>query len=395
VKRRSARSDARLDLELSPPEVHTRAAAVFDVLDGASIRWSLLRGEHRLATPPHDVDLLVASYDLDRAADVLAPLGFTRFPTWARGTHQFFVAYDEEYDYWLQLDVVTELAYGPHYCVRTDAASRCLARTVRFDGLRALCADDAFWTLLLHCVLDRGEIPPHQEERLTTLAKSARIDGPLARVVTAAAPAGYSAATALQHVREGEWQALLMMRRPLIRRWMQLHPLKTSERIARGVLQWRTEPLHRFLRRRGLSVLLTGADVHVVSALAESLGESFFPPVRVVPFTSSGRSKAPKSKPPRLGARAGFAAVRHRAGGRIVLIHAASTRPPTRRAGFDLVITLSDRGRPPTTPLTAGPGRVQHVVVGTADLERARRAVTAQVWRRYRELRGWDVLQRF
>jgi hypothetical protein len=380
------RPDTRLDLELSAPEVHPIAATVFEALERGAIRWSLLRGEHRLESPPHDVDLLIAADDLDKASDILAHLGFARFPTWARGTHQFFIAYNKDEDQWLRFDVVTELAYGPHYSVRTDAAPSCLARTVLVGGLRVLCADDAFWTLLLHCVLDRGEVPAHQQERLATLAAAARLDGPLPGVVTAAAPNGCSAPAAVELVRAREWQRLLTMRRPLIRRWARLHPRETLGRIARGALQWRIEPLHRALRLPGFDVLVTGADAQRVSAVAESLGRAFFLPVHVL-----GQTDIAQSRPLHLGVRADLAGAFRRARGKIAVAYSGSIAPPTDRTSFSLVVVLGDCTLATAPPMRSGGGRAQRVVVDAADPERARRAVIDEMWRCYCGLRRWEV----
>src|SRR5215210_4713129 len=117
----------RADLSATPAAIHPTAAAVFEALEQAGVRWCLLRGEGRLEAPPHDVDLLVAPADLARMANAVRPLGFIPVPTWGRGSHRFFVAYLPSFDDWFVLDVVTELAYGPGYAMRTGAAEGCLA----------------------------------------------------------------------------------------------------------------------------------------------------------------------------------------------------------------------------------------------------------------------------
>src|ERR671932_615140 len=89
------------DLPAAASSPHPTAVAVFTALNRAGVGWCLLRGEGRLQAPLHDV--------------------------------------------------VTELSYGPGYAIETRAAAGCLARRERVGELRLLAADDAFWTLLLHC----------------------------------------------------------------------------------------------------------------------------------------------------------------------------------------------------------------------------------------------------
>ena len=56
-------------------DVHPLAAAAFGALETAGVHWSLLRGERRLAAPPHDVDLLIAPADVERAVEAHQPPG--------------------------------------------------------------------------------------------------------------------------------------------------------------------------------------------------------------------------------------------------------------------------------------------------------------------------------
>src|SRR4051812_24902657 len=89
----------RADLP-APLRIHPTAAAVFEALERAGVSWTLLRGEGRLESPPHDVDLLIAASDLGAMSSAVRPLGFLPIPTWARGSHQFFVAHLPTDDRW-------------------------------------------------------------------------------------------------------------------------------------------------------------------------------------------------------------------------------------------------------------------------------------------------------
>jgi hypothetical protein len=118
----------------------------------------------------------------------LTPLGFTPLRAWGRGPHRFFVAYDEASGRRIKLDVVTELAYGRYQELRTDAAAGCLARRRYVGNLALLSPRDAFWALVLHCMLDRGAFSAPHRERLLELAGDADCGGELGRVAEAAFP---------------------------------------------------------------------------------------------------------------------------------------------------------------------------------------------------------------
>src|SRR3954447_7625555 len=98
------------DLPAAASSPHPTAVAVFAALNRADVGWCLLRGEGRLQAPPHDVDILVAAADLERMTEAVRELGFVPVPTWARGTHRFFVAHAPTSPEWFLLDVVTELS---------------------------------------------------------------------------------------------------------------------------------------------------------------------------------------------------------------------------------------------------------------------------------------------
>jgi hypothetical protein len=51
---------------LGEPLIHPAIAAAFAAVDGAGVRWCLLRGESKLATLEGDVDLLVDERDVAR-----------------------------------------------------------------------------------------------------------------------------------------------------------------------------------------------------------------------------------------------------------------------------------------------------------------------------------------
>jgi hypothetical protein len=194
---------------LAPGEqaIHPAVSRVLEALERANVQWCLLRGESDLASPDGDVDLLVARGDMPRLRDSLAALGYVPLRAWGRGPHRFFVAHDEASACRIKLDVVTQLAYGRYQELRTVAAAGCLARRHYVGALALLSPGDAFWTLLLHCMLDREEFSAAHRVRLLELAGEADCVCELGDIADAAF-AEWGAATVLKLVQEEDWSAL-------------------------------------------------------------------------------------------------------------------------------------------------------------------------------------------
>jgi hypothetical protein len=197
-------------IRLAPGEqaIHPAVSRALEALERSNVHWCLLRGESDLASPEGDVDLLVAHGDMPRLRDALAPLGYVRLRAWGRGPHRFFVADDEASARRVKLDVVTQLVYGRHQEVRTAAAAGCLARRRYVGGLALLSPGDAFWALLLHCMLDREAFSSAHRGRLLELAGEADCDIELAGIADAAFAEGWGAATVLELVRAEDWTVL-------------------------------------------------------------------------------------------------------------------------------------------------------------------------------------------
>ena len=140
--------------------VAARMARIANALEGAGVRWCLLRGDPAPASDVEDVDLLVHPSDLPVARDTLAAIGFAMLPSWGRAAHRLAIGYDEAKDRWLRLDVVTRIAYGPGFAFDTGTAASCLDRCERSEGLPRLAPADRFWGIVLHLLLDRpGPMP--------------------------------------------------------------------------------------------------------------------------------------------------------------------------------------------------------------------------------------------
>ena len=144
--------------------------------------------------------------DMQRVRAVLKELHYLALPTLGRGSHTFFVGYHPATEGWVTLDIVTELTFGPYLNIRTHAAEGILARRRQATpSLYTLAPDDGFWTLFLHCLLDKGYFASHRAARLQELAGAARTDSPLARLVALNCPGGWNVTRLVECVRRSEW----------------------------------------------------------------------------------------------------------------------------------------------------------------------------------------------
>ena len=192
----------------------------------------------------------------------------------------FFLGYDDRDERWIKLDVVTELSFGPYFVFRTHAEDDCLERRERRGEVSVLRADDAFWALLLHCLLDKGAFANHRRAGLLALVDEARSDGPLAHVVADVSPASTTRVSDL--VRAEQWEALLELRPSLLANLSRQQRLGSLRRglVNRG-LQLASSVRPRF-SRRGVSIALLGPDGAGKSTVASELEESFYFPLRRV-----------------------------------------------------------------------------------------------------------------
>jgi thymidylate kinase len=234
-----------------------------DAWDGLRVRWALLR------EPPgdrvSDVDLLLHPEDLRRAREAAQTEGLVLLPGPHRGTH--LVGYDEGAGRWVWLHCVTELSYGPWQVLRTGAADAVLER--RSPPPARLHPADEFWTTLLHCLFDRRDIPSRHRGRLGSLAGAAGAGSPIADVVEARLPGGWSAGEVVSAAAVGEWDRL----EELGQRW------RAQCRRSGPSLPWRVASalarvpalITGWWLRRGVLVALLGPDGAGKSTLAKGL----------------------------------------------------------------------------------------------------------------------------
>ena len=250
---------------------HPRLDAAFIALDEAGVRWCLLRDPAEPAAPRGDVDLLVQGRDAAALAAVLTAQGFVAVPGWTRLPVMLWVGYEEADGRFLVLDITDELTFGPEGVLQTQLGEQCLARRRRSGTRYLLDPDDGFWALLLHCLLDKQQVPDHYRERLRTMAAAVTSDGPLGGLVPDAERLRQSALS-------GDWDRLVAAGPVLHEQWPQRHPVKVGLIRARRLLR---APL-LLRRRRGLSVALLGLNGAGKSTLTRGLAERFPFPVAEV-----------------------------------------------------------------------------------------------------------------
>jgi thymidylate kinase len=299
------------------------ARAVLAGLDAAGVRWCLLRGGPDGLTAGDDLDVLVAAADLAPAAAAIQAYGLIRLHSHGRGTHRFYLGLDPVTSTWVELDLVTEMAYGRRFEMRTAAADECLARRRRQGGVWVLSPGDEFWALLLHCVLDKGAIPGHHVRRLAELAPSASLDSPLARALPTT-----TARMLLTDWRPIGRAGLVARRRALLAAEWRTRPVSTARRLAgSAALRLVERPLQAW-SRRGVSVALLGPDGSGKSTLAAGIQSTFYFPVRQVYMGLWPSREAPGSAAaqglrvllrPFTVWRRYLAALRHRTLGRVVV----------------------------------------------------------------------------
>jgi thymidylate kinase len=288
-----------------------RLSRLLRALEGSGVRWCLLRPAVMLAQAAGDVDLLVEPSSLDRVREVLVGEAFVPIPIGARDLHA--ADYDRDCDRFIWLHVQTELRVGAE-----SLPARTALDTVQRDPLPQPADESLFWILLLHDIVDKGQIPERHRPELARLAGAAG-GGGAAPLRAIAQRHGLHPEALVRLVREGDWVQL----NTLASNRAAPAPL-TRQRLAAAAGR-----LAGLWTRRGLSVAIMGPDGAGKTTLVNGLRASLPFPTRVLYMGLTG-GRLPKADALRvpglvLAARLTLLWVRygvgvyHRARGRIVL----------------------------------------------------------------------------
>ncbi len=262
-------------------EIHERVEALFRSLDDRGIDWVLLRGEERMQRPTGDIDLLIDQRDLAATDDAVSRLGFSRQGSALFVTRRAYIAYVADDDLWLRLDIVSRASFGELLEFDTPVANDLLRSKRRAGALYLLDHNDAFWHLLLHYMLDRGDIPLPWREIVHERAHGAHVAGPLTDFVDSL-PVEVTSDKILTATRAGDWSMLHALFVALRKAWLASqgsasHVRSRANRaLSRvGLGQWTSF-------RPGLSVAVLGPDGAGKTTLANGLRDSIAIPTDYV-----------------------------------------------------------------------------------------------------------------
>ena len=193
----------------------SKVGEILSALDEAGIRWVLLRGSTGLGEEGRDVDLLVSADDLATLEETLYGLGAVALPAMMHPWHCFYVLGSLRPGSGVKLDVVTELIYRRSAPIHTGLEAVCLDRRRSRDGIHVLDPTDLFWTVLLHCVLDKQQVNERRRAELVAVVEEVSRPSRGEEVFEGLCPAGWSAEQALESVRHRDWDTLARLGRQL------------------------------------------------------------------------------------------------------------------------------------------------------------------------------------
>lgn len=255
--------------------LHPVLRKLFSELERRNLRWMLLRIPSVPAAPTGDVDLIVARSDVEALRLAATKLGFVAMPGWDRAPELLLVSYDRGSDCWLVLDVSTEIAFpASRWRLEQKLVEVVLDRRCQAAGMMLPADGDAFWLLLLHCVLEKGQIAEHYRRRLGRLASSA-LASPLGAAACPSPASRVTPGDLVSAAGTGDWDAVaeLGSRLSLEVRRRATGTLRL-QLLARKLTRTARKPLF-WARRRGVNVALLGPNGVGKSTAARSLQRSF------------------------------------------------------------------------------------------------------------------------
>jgi thymidylate kinase len=254
---------------------HPVLRRLFTALEERGLLWTLLRLPSSLAAPAGDMDLLVSPADVDGLREAAMGLGFVPLPGWESAPNLVLVCYDRPSDRWLVLDVATTVSFrAPPSWELADTAGQVLSRRQLRDGIAMPADEDAFWLLLLHCLLDKRGVASHYRGPLQQLVATGS-RSPIGRAACRAAGGRLTPEPFMGAVRSGAWETLdelggrlaaeLKRHRAVHERWRAF-----SKRVVATARKPFLLP-----RRRGVNLALLGPNGVGKSTAAAAVQRSF------------------------------------------------------------------------------------------------------------------------
>jgi hypothetical protein len=254
---------------------HPVLTRLFTRLERQGLTWLLLWVPTAPDAPTGDVDLLADPSDAPAIRAAAEELGFVALPGWGSGRELILVTYDAASDRWLVVEVVTEISYRSTGWTFPEPAVEAVLRRRRTRHEVALAADgDAFWLLLLHCLLDKGWIREAYRARLRGLARSG-LKSPLGSAACAAAGGALDPADLVAAAEAGRWPTLVELGTVLaegLRRGVSLRARR--DLFARRLIAAIRKPL-LVRRRRGPNIALLGPNGVGKSTAAHTIQRSY------------------------------------------------------------------------------------------------------------------------
>jgi colanic acid/amylovoran biosynthesis glycosyltransferase len=259
--------------------------AVFKRLEQEDIQYCLLRDIDQI---PHldssaELDILVREEQLTRLANLLAQFGFARLPSWGYDPHHFFIAYNLKDGRWLKLDIVNGIAFGkPIPILRTNLGVHCLRHRRKISNCYVASIEDELFTLLLHCILDKGYFDKGKQDRLLILCQQIGDEKYLTSLLQTYLGPELDSHHLADLIASGDFQSLLSHRQATLARHRRDHwvavPLRLIvSKALRKLNKWITSG-----RPQSIMVALLAPDGAGKSSLATGIQESFFSPVKTI-----------------------------------------------------------------------------------------------------------------
>jgi thymidylate kinase len=267
------------------PRVHQPLAALSAALQDARIEWASTQPPLATGSPTDDVVALVRPEHRAAFGSVARSGGLVRVPDAQSPSSDLYVGMDPAAGRFLSLRGTDRIAFGRRGEFPTTFAAGVLRRRVRTPGGPVPSPDDAFWLLLLRCLLEDGgaspaHVSPDHRASLRAGARVARDDGEIPRFLDdLLGPTGAGAATLRAAAAAGEWAALDRAAGPLRDSWRSPDPVRGRAGAGPAAAARVLDRLAAVRRPRGLSVAILGPDGAGKSTLADGLASSFPLPV--------------------------------------------------------------------------------------------------------------------